>query len=120
MQSEAATFKALKSFINRDTDRHAAIQAIQRIPLAHWPKEEARPMLEDLTTYVKKIPVKDRTTPVVLDALQLADSLASLLPLADARQVRKELGELGVRMVHVGTVPDQMLFDKDRIVALMR
>ena len=48
--------------------------------------------------------------------MQVADNLASLLPLAEARQVRKELGELGVRMVHLGTVPDQMLFDKERIV----
>jgi putative heme-binding domain-containing protein len=48
--------------------------------------------------------------------MQLADNLASLLPLEAAREIRKELGELGVRVIRVGTLPDQMLFDKDRIV----
>src|SRR5262249_26390433 len=47
--------------------------------------------------------------------LQLADAVASLLPLTEARTVRKELGELGVRVIRIGTVPDQMLFDKERI-----
>ncbi len=43
-------------------------------------------------------------------------ALASLLPLAEAKQVRRELGELGVRVIRLATVPDQMLFDKERIV----
>src|SRR5207249_11416655 len=29
---------------------------------------------------------------------------------------RQNLGELGVRVLRVGTVPEQMLFDKDRLV----
>ena len=32
------------------------------------------------------------------------------------RQVRKELGELGVRVIRLGTVPEQMLYDKERLV----
>jgi putative heme-binding domain-containing protein len=112
---EEATFKALAPFVRDDTDRHAAIQAIQRIPVAHWPKEQAHPLLDHLLGYVRKIPIQERTSPVVLDAMQLADSLASLLPLNEAKQVRKELGELGVRVIRLGTVPDQMLFSKDRI-----
>src|SRR5262249_25503892 len=51
-----------------------------------------------------------------LDALQLADALAALLPRDEAKAVRKELGELGVRVIRMATVPDQMLFDKERIV----
>src|SRR6185437_14590324 len=82
----------------------------------HWPKEEAKPLLDVLLPYIRTIPVADRTAPAALDALQLADSLASQLPLAEAKQVRGELGELGVRVLRMGTVPDQMLFDKERIV----
>src|SRR5262249_36312756 len=62
-----------------------------------------------------KLPVAERTSPEALDAQQLAESLAAQLPLAEARQVRKELGELGVRVIRLGTVPDQMLYDKDRL-----
>src|SRR5262249_55475906 len=102
-------------FLRTETDRHAAVQALQRIPVRYWPADQAKPLLGTLLAYVHKIPSRDRTTPTVLDTLQLADSLASLLPLKEARLVRKELGELGARMIRIRTVPDQMLYDKERI-----
>jgi putative heme-binding domain-containing protein len=114
---EGPTFKALARFAHEGPDRHAAIQALQRIPLVHWPKEEAKPLLDSILAHVRKVPVAERTTPEVLDELQLADNLAALLPLSEARAIRKELGELGVRVIRLGTVPDQMLFDKERLVA---
>jgi putative heme-binding domain-containing protein len=113
---EEQTFKTLARFVRDDADRDAAMQALQRIPVTHWPKDEAKPLLDSLLAYIRKVPTQERTSPVVLDAMQLADSLASLLPLNEARQVRKELGELGVRVIRMATVPDQMLFDKERIV----
>jgi putative heme-binding domain-containing protein len=112
---EADTFKDLARFVRDEDDRHAAIQALQRIPTKYWPAEEARPLLTNLLAYVRTIPVPERTSPAVLDALQLSDSLASLLPLNEAKQVRKELGELGVRVLHLGTLPEQMLFDRERL-----
>ena len=51
-----------------------------------------------------------------MNAQQFADSLASLLPLAEAKLIRKELGELGVAVIRVATLPEQMAYDKDRIV----
>ncbi len=113
---ETATFKSLARFVRDDIDRHAAVQALQRIPTTHWPVDEAKPALQSLLAYIRKVPVKDRTSPAALDALQLADSLASLLSLEEAREVRKELGELGVRVIRIATIPDQMLYDKERIV----
>src|SRR5262249_1373422 len=95
---------------------HAAVQAILRIPTRDWPKDQAGPALDAVLAYVRKVPAAERTTPAVLDAMQLADSLASLLPLNDAKAVRKELGELGVRVVRRATLPEQMLYDKDRMV----
>ncbi len=113
---EEATFKELARFVRVPTERQAAIQALGRIPTRHWPKEAAKPLLDNLLGYVRQIPAKERTSGAALDAMHLADALASLLPLAEARLIRKELGELGVRMIRLGTVPDQMLFDKERIV----
>ncbi len=113
---EADAFKALAKFVRNGTDRPAAVQALQRIPARDWPKDEAKPLLDALLAHVRKVPVGERTSPAILDELQLADALASLLPLKEAKAVRKELGELGVRVVRVGTVPDQMIYDKERIV----
>lgn len=113
---EQQTFKTLAGFLSKDDDRAAAIEALLKIPTAFWPKDQARPVLDTLLTYVGKVPVAERTRPAVLDALQLAESLAALLPREEARTVRRQLGELGVRVLRVGTVPDQMIFDKDRLV----
>jgi putative heme-binding domain-containing protein len=113
---EASTFKALTRFAASDGDREAAIQAISRIPSASWPKQEARPLLDTLMAYIRKIPVAERTSSTALDTMQLADSLVALLPRDQGKIVRKELGELGVRVVRLATLPDQMLYDKERIV----
>ncbi|MHB1422711.1 MAG: PVC-type heme-binding CxxCH protein [Gemmataceae bacterium] len=113
---ESDAFKAIAKYVRNDADRHAAIQALQRIPSDYRPKDEAKPLLDVLLPYIRTIPIAERTSPAALDALQLADSLASLLPLEEAKQVRRQLGELGVRVIRLATVPDQMLFDKERIV----
>lgn len=113
---EAPTFRSIARFVRSGEDRPSAIQALQRIPTADWPADDAAPLLASVTSYVKTIPAPDRTTPAALDALQLGDALASLLPRDQARAARRALGALGVRVIRLGTVPDQMLFDKDRIV----
>jgi putative heme-binding domain-containing protein len=113
---ETASFKALERFIADDTDRQPAIQAISHIPANFWPKEDARPLLNTLLAYIRTIPVRERTSSAALDALEMANSLAALLPRDDAKAVRKEIGSLGVRIIRLGTVTDQMLFDKERIV----
>jgi putative heme-binding domain-containing protein len=113
---EERTFKTLAEFVRSDIDRHAAVQALLHIPAAHWPKEEARPLLDSILAYVRTVPAQERTSAEVLDAMQLGDALAALLPLPEAKRVRKEFGALGVRVLHLATVPDQMLFDKERLV----
>lgn len=113
---EVDAFKTLAKLVKDDGDRAAAVAAIQRIPANQWPKEEAKPLLDILLGYIRQVPAAERTSPAALDALQLADSLATLLPLNEAKAVRKELGELGVRVIRIGTVIEQMLFDKERIV----
>jgi putative heme-binding domain-containing protein len=113
---EEQTFKAIARFVKDDADRPAAVRALQRIPPSYWPKDETKPVLDALIGYVAKVPAKERTSAEIVDALQLADALAATLPLDRAKAVRKELGELGVRVLRVGTVPEQMRYDVDRLV----
>jgi putative heme-binding domain-containing protein len=112
---EEHTFKALAPFVLKDRDRYAAVAALLRIPQKFWPADDARPVLDGIVAHVRALPAAERTTPAVLDEMQLADQLASLLPKDQAKAVRHELGELGVRVLRIGTVPDQMLFDKERL-----
>ena len=113
---ETETFRGVRPFVRDNVDRHTAIKALERIPTADWPAEEARPLLDSIIGYVRRLPTRSRTTPEAVDALQLADALTALLPLDQAKLIRSELGELGVRVIRLGTVVDQMLFDKDRLV----
>jgi putative heme-binding domain-containing protein len=113
---ETEAFKAIAPFVKEEADRHSAIQAILRIPQKEWPKEQAEPLLADVMKFIRSLPVSERTTPEALDAMQLAEGLANLLPPEKARAARKELSDLGVRVIRVGTLTDQMLFDKDRLV----
>ena len=113
---EAETFRNLAPLVTKPEDRGPALQAMLRLPIAEFPKEQAKTTLDALTGHIRTLPARERTSPTALDTLQLADSLASLLSAAEARAVRRELGELGVRVIRVGTLTDQMLYDKDRLV----
>jgi plastocyanin len=48
--------------------------------------------------------------------MQLGEGLAGLLSPDEARAARKELSDIGVRVIRVGTLFDQMSFDKERLV----
>ncbi|HEX3658253.1 MAG TPA: PVC-type heme-binding CxxCH protein [Pirellulales bacterium] len=113
---EAKTFDRLARFVREDVDRLAAIRALERIPRASWPKEQAGPLLDVVLAEVRAMPPANRTSPAALDELEFADALVSLLPADRAKSARKELGELGVRVIRMGTLLERMSYDKDMIV----
>jgi putative heme-binding domain-containing protein len=112
---EAESFETVARFIKMPAYRQAAIRALRRLPQTAWPKNQAAPLIDELLVGVRAMPVKDRTSPAALDAMEFADALTNLLPVDQAKRVRSELGELGVRMIRVGTRPERMTFDQDII-----
>ena len=60
---------------------------------------------------VTATPAARRTEPSTLDAIQLAERLSAALPAEARLAVRRELRALGVQVVRLQTVPEQMLFD---------
>ncbi len=113
---ETKTFQTLARYVKDDADRLAAIRAIQRLPKQYWPKEDVKPLVDLMLEHIRKIPVKERTQPDALDALEFADRLTSLMPADQAKKIRIELGQLGVRVIRIGTLPERMSFDKEVIV----
>jgi putative heme-binding domain-containing protein len=113
---EAATFGAIAKFVKDDVERPSAVRALLRIPASEWPKDQAEPLLDLLIGRLRSLPVAERTSNDAVDVLQFAENLTALLPADEGRKVRRELGEIGVRVLRVGTITDQMLFDKDRLV----
>ncbi|HEX7376409.1 MAG TPA: PVC-type heme-binding CxxCH protein [Pirellulales bacterium] len=117
---ESKTFETLADFVlggkaASSPDALAAIRAMQRIGRQYWNKQKARPLLDAIVPAVRKLPAEERTTEAALDELEFADALAALLPVDDARKVRGELRELGVRVIKLGTLPERMSYDQDVI-----
>jgi putative heme-binding domain-containing protein len=113
---ETKTFQTLSKYLKAEADRRAAVRALQRIPKQYWPKEEAKALADLMLAHIRNIPVQERTAPDALDALEFADRLASLLSVDQAKKIRLELGQLGVRVVRIGTLPERMAYDKEVIV----
>ncbi len=112
---EAKTFALLAPRVADDRDRAAAIRALQRLSPTDWPKEQVQPLLERVTAAIRKTPVAGRTSPDALGAMDFAYTLAALLPGPEARQARAALGELGVRVIRLGTLFERMSYDQDVI-----
>jgi len=113
---ETKTFNTLSKYIKEGADRNSAINAMQRIPRNSWVKEEAAPLVNALLESIRKVPATERSQQTVLDSIEFTESLASLLPDDQARKVRAELGELGVRVIRLGTLLERMAYDKETLV----
>lgn len=113
---EADAFKAVAKFLGSVDDRGTAVQALLRINPRDWPKDTAAADLDTVLKYIRSLPVSERTSPTALDFMQLGEGLAAQLEPAAARAARKELSDIGVRVIRVGTLFDQMSYDKERLV----
>lgn len=114
---DAATFarladEVIQPSIGADAaSRAAAIAALQRIPEAVWPRERVEPLARAIVAMVKDAAPEARTEPALIDAVQLGDKLVALLPEESRRNVRRDLRALGVQVVPIATVPEQLVFN---------
>jgi azurin/DNA-binding transcriptional ArsR family regulator len=111
---DAATFGLLAREVVEGSDadlRASAIGALQRIPKEAWPQGDVEPLARAIVAMVGKAPPAGRTEPLMADAIQLGEKLADGLSGEAARAVRRDLRALGVQIVRIGTIPEQMTFD---------
>lgn len=110
---ETETFDLLAGIIVRaeGSVRDAAIRSIRRIPPTAWPTERLGPLAQAVVRYVGQTPGHQRTSPAAIEAVQLGHELAGALPPAEGAPIRKALRELGVRVVLIRAIPEQMLYD---------
>ena len=111
---DAATFDLLAREILQSTDggsRAAAIGSLQLIPEQAWTAATIEPLARAIVAMVKDTPAELRTEPPTIDALQLGEKLAAALPAEPRLAVRRDLRALGVQVVRMQSVPEQMIFD---------
>lgn len=111
---DAATFRLLAAAIIDGQDpavRAAAVESLTLVPREAWPADEIEPLTRAMVSLVAKSPVDRRADPDVLAAIELAGKLAAALPDDAGRAIRRDLRGLGVQVVRIETVPEQMAFD---------
>ena len=114
-RDEQATFATLAKFIRDGDLRQSAVLAISRIPTSQWPREQIKPLIDAILSHASKLPVDERKSPEVRDELQLGNDLAALLPADQAKAAQCAIRELGIPVVVVRPIPDQMLYDRVNI-----
>ena len=113
---ETETFELLSPFVSERTERVAAIRALRRLPKNSWPADKAPQLLGEVIKYVAAVPTEGRTSPAVLDAMEFGESLISLLPVESIPSARKQLRELGVRVIRLGTLLERMSYDQEILI----
>ncbi len=113
---DTGTFQTLAELVKSGTERAAAVAALEQIPRKSWPKEQAEALTESLVTWLRTLPVDQRTEPAAVSAFQLTTELASLLPPEKARNAGRTLRSLGASVFVIHTIPEQMLYDRTLLV----
>jgi len=91
--------------------RAAAIASMQQLPESVWTPAAIEPLARTIVALVRETPSDRRTEPPTIDALQLGDRLAARLPDGPRVSLRRDLRALGVQVVRIQSIPEQMLFD---------
>jgi azurin/DNA-binding transcriptional ArsR family regulator len=91
--------------------RAAAVSALQLIPDSAWTKGTLEPLARALVEIVRGTPPEHRTDPGTIAAVYVGEKFAAALPDEPRRAVRRDLRALGVRVITIETVPEQLLFN---------
>ena len=111
---DTATFRLLAREIVSASDpvvRAAAVRSMHHVPQSAWVGDDIVPLASALVALVKDVPPARRADPVIVDAVQLAGNLAAVLPEGPRGAVTRELRGLGVQIIRIDAVPEQMAFD---------
>jgi putative heme-binding domain-containing protein len=106
------TFRRIASFVPFEEFRTVAVRSLLKIPVDVRDSETSKRLVDVLVRHAEQLPAAQRTTDASLDALQLADELLSKLSAADSASYRDRLREISVRVVRLGTVKEEMCYDR--------
>jgi azurin len=110
---DTATFDLVAGEILNPADpesRAAAIRSLQRIPESAWSAATLEPLASAIVKLVADTPPSRRTDAASVEALQIGERLAAALPEGRGRAIRSDLRALGVQVVRIDTIPEQMRF----------
>ncbi len=112
---EAEKFRDLARLVADGKQVVSSVRALSELPEDSWVESEIGALAVNLASYVSEIPERYRTSRSALDVMRLGDTLAAKLSPERAREVQARLADLKVQMIRIGTVPERMIYDKERL-----
>jgi len=117
---DATTFGMLATAVREPAAdgsvKAAAIRSLGRLPRDVWIADQVEPLARAVIGFVAAMPPARRADPDALDAMQLGEALAAALPDAGRLSVRHDLRALGVRIIRLQTIVEQMSYDQSWFV----
>jgi glucose/arabinose dehydrogenase/lysophospholipase L1-like esterase/plastocyanin len=110
------SFAILAEHLRDRRNLTTAARATTQLARDSWDKNLAGPAAEAILAWAKTVPAEQRTSQDFVEAAQLGNELAGLLSPPESIRIRKELLGLGVRVLVIKTVREQMRFDTTRLV----
>jgi putative heme-binding domain-containing protein len=114
---EVAVFASLVPIVAAGVDVPICARAALALPRDTWPAEHIRPLADALLAEAKKVPEARRTANDFLDMQELGAALAAKLSRETGAPLAKAFRALGVTVLRLGTLHEQMFFDKVLLVA---
>jgi azurin/DNA-binding transcriptional ArsR family regulator len=114
-RADAATFNLLAREVTEGADaevRMAAVRSLQRLPRQAWPADRIEPVARAILAMVKETGSEARTAPATIEAIHVAETLAEALGDEPRRSLMRDIRALGVQVVRIATIPEQMTFDQ--------
>ena len=108
---DAATFDRLAQEVLERRGRAggaAALRSLQAFPEEPGRLPASSRWRRAIVKRVAAVPPAERTTAAVLDAIQFGERLAATLPADAGRAVRRDLRALGVQVVRIQALPEQL------------
>ena len=112
---EKETFATLAGLIEQGTAPAAAIFSIRNTDQSAWPPDELERLLRGTLRFARSVPIEERSTPVFLEAMHLAEDLASRLPADRRAGVLQELRSMSVASFLIKTIPNEMRYDRTQM-----
>ncbi|MGI9474036.1 MAG: c-type cytochrome [Rubripirellula sp.] len=109
--NQANSFELIAPLVSNDQLRDAAVRTLLKVPNADRDEETSLQTLATLVDHAENTPAAKRTSAAFVDAMQLADQLMAKVPSKAARDFRKRLGAVTVRVVRIKTVEEEMRYD---------
>ncbi|MDB6139420.1 MAG: rane-bound dehydrogenase domain protein [Verrucomicrobiaceae bacterium] len=109
-QNAAANFTILASHLKRAPSSAVAISALLQLPKEGWNKAQSPGLAKLLLDQCILVPADRRTSDEFLEAQQLGIDLATLMSDGDA--LKQQFRSLGVAVVLLKTLREQMIYDK--------